>query len=271
MIQHNRNLFQYACLIITGGSSGIGYALIRHALNLNPELQVFNLSRSLHADFLQIKGLRHIPCDLSDPAQIEHVANLLNADLSSLSGKVLFINNAGFGAYGPFPSPHLEHQLGLLDVNIRAMVHLTGRLLPLLEKRGGGIINIASTAAFQPTPYLSTYGASKAFVLNWSLSLSVDLRSLGIEVMTVCPGPTESQFFQRAGFDEPPLKSKMGHTSAAVAASVFCDFERGRLLCVPGRLNRLIVFFARRFPLLWVLFLSDRILRRIRNPASSTS
>ena len=95
----------------------------------------------------------------------------------------------------------------MIDLNVRAVVQLTGRLLPLLKARGGAIVNVASTAAFQPTPWMATYGATKAFVLNWSLALNQDLRGTGVRVLVVCPGTTETEFFKRAGRGEaPPAK-----------------------------------------------------------------
>ena len=128
----------------------------------------------------------------------------------SPEGKILLINNSGFGDYGKFDQLDNDKQLNMLDLNIRAVVDLTQRLMPKLLERGGVVLNVASTAAFQPTPYLATYGATKAFVLNWSLAINEDLRGTGVRAIAVCPGPTRSNFFQRAGFETPPMGNGPG-------------------------------------------------------------
>ena len=110
----------------------------------------------------------------------------------------VLINNAGFGAFGGFGHLALDTQLELIDLNIRALVALTHLFLPMLERNRGGLIQVASTAAFQPLPYLAAYGASKAFVLNFSEALWEEYRGR-VRVLTLCPGATESQFFVRAG------------------------------------------------------------------------
>src|SRR5207244_895627 len=103
------------------------------------------------------------------------------------TGRILLINNSGFGTFGRFPEAELAKQLEMIDVNTRAVVHLTGLLLPLLQARGGAIITICSTMSFQPTPYAATYGATKAFALHWSLALNEELRGSGVRALAVCP------------------------------------------------------------------------------------
>ena len=168
----------FSAVVITGGSSGIGKSYIGLLSELCPELAFCNLSRR-KPDIINKKlKLRHISCDLSKPEQV--VSGLLEVrdflEREVPTGKILLINNSGFGIYGNFPEPGTDQQLEMVDVNVRTVVQMTGKLLPLLKARGGAIITIASTAAFQPTPYLGTYGATKAFVLNWSLALNEELR-----------------------------------------------------------------------------------------------
>ncbi len=150
---------------------------------------------------------------MSRPAEIARAAAAIEVFLAQAvpAGRVLLVNNSGFGAYGHFPEPNLEHQLELIDVNIRGLVDLTARLLPLLQARGGAIINVASTAAFQPTPYMATYGASKAFVLHWSLALNAELRGSGVtRARRFVPGPTDRRIFlQRAGLQSSGAVSPM--------------------------------------------------------------
>src|SRR4051812_42518957 len=153
-------LQSFSAVIVTGGSSGIGKSFIELVGKLNPGLCFCNLSRRA-PDIKNIPlKLNHLGCDLSRPSAIALAAEGVESWLAHAvpTGRVLLINNSGFGAYGRFPGPSLTHQLELIDVNIRGLVDLTGRLLPRLKARGGAIINVASTAAFQPTPYMATYG-----------------------------------------------------------------------------------------------------------------
>lgn len=161
-------------------------------------------------------------------------------------GRILLINNSGFGAYGRFPEPNLSHQLEMLDVNIRALVQLTGLLLPFLKERGGAIMNIASTAAFQPTPFLAAYGASKAFVLHWSLALNEELRGSGVHALAVCPGPTSTEFFRRAGLQKGSVADSLGMTAEAVVLQSYQALAKRRAQVVTGWKNKLMAAFSSR-------------------------
>src|SRR5208282_1024485 len=154
------------------------------------------------------------------------------------TGKILLVNNSGFGAYGRFPEPSVDHQLEMLDVNIRAVVQLTGSLLPALKARGGAVVTIASTAAFQPTAYLSAYGASKAFVLHWSLALNEELRGTGVRTLAVCPGPTSTDFFRRAGLSEKSVPDAFGETSEQVVLASLRAIAAGKAMVVSGWRNK---------------------------------
>ena len=152
-------------IIITGGSSGIGCSIIKAIKNLAPTATVCNLSRSKPGDFFDQHGI-HIATDLSDPTAVAAAAEQLNIIIAEAeSGEVLLINNSGFGDYGRQQDLDRGKQLQMIDLNVRAIVDLTSRLLPQMLKRGGCVVNVASTAGFQPTAYLATYGATKAFVL----------------------------------------------------------------------------------------------------------
>ncbi len=194
--------------------------------------------------------LRHIPCDLSVPAQIEGVRPELEAFLHEAGGvgQILLVNNSGFGLYGHFPEPALTGQLEMLDVNVRAVVQLTGLLLPALRERGGAIVTVASTAAFQPTPYLAAYGASKAFVLHWSLALNEELRGTGVRTLAVCPGPTATQFFLRAGLRQGSVPGAFSQTCEAVVRESLRALGRGRSQVVTGWTNWLGAAISARVP-----------------------
>src|SRR5205807_6931432 len=117
----------------------------------------------------------------------------------------LLINNAGFGSMGDFATLDLERELNMIDLNVRSLVEMTYRFLaPMRERKGGAIINLASTAGFQPVPYMATYAAAKAFVLSFSEALWEENRPYGIKVMALCPGVTETGFFEAAHIEQRP-------------------------------------------------------------------
>ena len=179
-------------------------------------------------------------------------------------GKILLINNSGFGGYGRFDELSAEHQLGMIDVNVRAVVALTAGLMPVLRERGGCVLTVASTAAFQPTPFLATYGATKAFVLHWSLALNEDLRGSGVSALAVCPGPTATEFFRRAGLKEGAVSDGLGQTAGQVVEEALAAFAAGRAQVVTGWKNRLLVFGASLLSKPLIARLAARILARYR-------
>lgn len=251
-------------VIVTGGSSGIGACFIHQLQRVGSDLVFCNVSRTKPAINLGDNRIHHIPCDLGDPGQLETAANEVIELLRNRPGKVLLINNSGFGAYGSFPAPNLEHTLDMVEVNVKAVVHLTGLLLPDIKARGGAIVNVASTAAFQPTPYLATYGATKAFLLHWSLSLGEELRPGGVDVLALCPGPTETDFFRRAGFDEPVVSARVGQTADQVVVAALTALRKRRRMVVSGALNKCLTTASSCLPRPVAARLSEMVLRRVR-------
>ena len=262
-------LNRFSVVIVTGGSSGIGCSIIKAINKLVPSAKLCNLSRSKPDIFLGENGV-HLSTDLSDPAQLKASAEKLRQIIAEApTGEVLLVNNSGLGDYGPIQDLELSKQLEMIDLNIRAVVDLTAQLLPQIRERGGAVMSIASTAAFQPTPYLATYGATKAFVLNWSLALNEDLRGTGVRAMAVCPGPTRSNFFKRAGFETPPMQSGgfnkyLDMTADEVAEKALAGLAKGKALVVTGRMNKCIAFFGGKAPRVWVTRIGGRILRKMR-------
>lgn len=260
------DLSNFTAVIVTGGSSGIGKSFIKLMQTMHPGLRFCNLSRrdpELKSDALK---LEHIPCDLANPVSLGQAVPRVLAWLKQAAptGRLLLINNSGFGAYGHFPEPCLDHQLEMLDVNVRALVELTGRLLPELKSRGGAVINVASTAAFQPTAYLAAYGASKAFVLHWSLALNEELRGTGVRVLAVCPGPTATDFFRRAGLKEGSVPDALGMTSEAVVRESLAALAAGRAQVVTGWKNWLGAVLVTKLPKPWAAWLTAKVLARYR-------
>ncbi len=136
----------------------------------------------------------------------------------------------------------------MIDVNVRAVVDLTARLLPVLRERGGAVVNIASTAAFQPTAHMATYGATKAFVLHWSLALNEELRGSGVRALAVCPGPTATEFFKRAGLKQGAVSDRWGQTVDDVVNESLRALAKGRAQVVCGWGNWFLTVVASRLP-----------------------
>jgi short-subunit dehydrogenase len=262
----------FGAVVVTGGSSGIGKSFIGAMGTMRPELEFFNLSR--HApDIKDSKlNLRHFPCDLAQPLQVEAVAAQLEEILNrgQPAGRVLLINNSGFGSYGPFPEPNLAHQLGMIDVNMRALVQLTGLLLPVLRARGGVVMNIASTAAFQPTPWMATYGATKAFVLHWSLALNEDLRGSGVRALAVCPGPTATNFSKAAGMGENPQPIVTGETCEQVVMASLRALAAGKSMVVSGWRNKLLAAIGSKLPKPLAARIAGKVIAQYRPLPRST-
>lgn len=144
----------------------------------------------------------------------------------------LLINNAGFGKTGRFSKTDLEQQLGMIEVNIRALTAFTHISLSYMKK-GSKIINMASVAGFMPQPYFAVYAATKAYVVSFSRALRTELKDQGIKVLTVCPGPVETEFFQNAG-PVNALKKGFFEDAEAVVAKALKDLDKGRGMSVKG-------------------------------------
>ena len=238
----SEELKSYSAVVVTGGSSGIGKSFINLMGNLCADLVFCNISRREPAIKNFGKKLNHFPCDLARADEVARGAAEVEAFLRREvpEGRVLLINNSGFGSYGRFPEPNLGQQLELVDVNVRTVVQLTGLLLPLLRERGGAVISLASTAAFQPTAFMAAYGASKAFVLHWSLALNEELRGSGVRTLAVCPGPTATDFFRRAGLQEGSAADAMSMPCDVVVTRALQALAAGRSQVVTGWKNKLV-------------------------------
>ncbi|MFT3867005.1 MAG: SDR family NAD(P)-dependent oxidoreductase [Nibricoccus sp.] len=259
-------LKDFAAVVVTGGSSGIGKSFIKLVENVHPGMLICNLSRREPDIKLPELKLRHVSCDFSQTAEIlrgvAEVLSILSREVPE--GRVLLINNSGYGSHGPFLEGDLDNELGILNVNIRALVEITGRFLPTLKTRGGAIINVASTAAFQPTPLLATYGASKSFVLNWSLALREELKPLGVAVVAVCPGPTPTGFAARAGVKSGTVPGGPGHTPDVVAEISLRALAKRRACVICGWKNRFIAWGASHLPRTWTAALAKKIIGRVQ-------
>ncbi|HEX5708700.1 MAG TPA: SDR family oxidoreductase, partial [Pyrinomonadaceae bacterium] len=171
------------------------------------------------------------------------------------------INNAGFGSVGEFHRLDVESELRMIDLNVRALVELTHRFLPPMRARGrGAIINVASTASFQPVPLMATYAATKAFVLSFSMALWEENRAAGVRVLALCPGSTDTNFFRVAGTETPP--PNITQTPETVVDTALSALERGRSHVVSGWGNFLMAESSRLAPRSLVTRIAGKILKQ---------
>lgn len=239
--------------LVTGASSGIG----RDLAGL--------FARDGHDLVLVARDSRRL-AELADELQKLHDvrAHVLVADLSDTGAPLaimrwleerrihpdFLVNNAGFGGSGPFAQSDLAHELAMMQVNMVALTHLTKLVLPaMIAKRRGRILNVASTAAFQPGPLMAVYYATKAYVLSFSEALSNELRGSGVTVTALCPGPTRTGFQAEAKIEGSRLvRGPLMMESAAVARSGYRGMMRGKPVVIPGVLNWLLVQAVRITP-----------------------
>jgi short-subunit dehydrogenase len=254
-------------VLITGASVGIGYELAKQfARGGNDLVLVARNEEKLREVAGEMKAAFGVNADVM-------AADLANASaprelFERLGGRSVdaLVNNAGFGAIGRFDELEAGRQLEMIQVNVSALVHLTHLLLPGMIGRGsGGVLNVASTASFQPGPWMAIYYATKAFVLSFSEAIAVELARTGVKVTALCPGPTHSEFRQRAKMEESALfKSSaipvMG--AEAVAAAGYRGFLRGKRVVIPGFVNRLGVVGAKWAPRGAVARMAGRINRK---------
>jgi short-subunit dehydrogenase len=251
--------------VITGASGGIGEALAYAAAKAGRKVVlVARSSEGLQRVADSIASRRQarpeiITLDLSQVDAADHLANELQKRNLSV---VELINNAGYGLVGATAELDRAQQVGIVDLNIRALTDLTLRFLPEIIEKRGGILNVASTAAFQPGPYMNVYYASKAYALFFSEALHYELKGR-VRVTALCPGPTPTGFQKRANPDRTIGLDRLPQSSVAeVAEAGWRGFEKGKRVVIPGLLNKITAFTAPFAPREWLLAvvasLSDR-------------
>lgn len=239
--------------LVTGASSGIGYELCKlfAADRIDLVLVARDLDRlsRIAEELTSATGINvaTMRIDLADPAGPQEV--LRRTQEAGLTIEYL-VNNAGFGTFGLFVDTDTESTLSLLQVNIHALTHLTALFLPgMVERRSGRIMNVASTAAFQAGPLMSTYYASKAFVLHFSEAIAEELEGKGVSVTALCPGPTVTEFHLRANMETSGLVTdRRAMTAESVADIGYQGMMRGRTLVIPGLPNKLLTLVVRLAP-----------------------
>jgi len=246
----NPSLFNGTTAVITGASRGIGAAfadiLSSWGANLVLTARTTDDLTSV-AKRAQVHGhsVDVVTMDLRDPTAPAGLIERLDRDGITVDH---LINNAGIGPFGNAGEVSLNQQLETIQVNLTAVVEMTLRLLPGMIARGrGGVLNVSSTAAFQGMPHMSTYGGTKAFLVNWGEAIWRELRDTGVRCCTLCPGPTETDFFEANGFrvDIPSALFQAPDTVALIGLNAYI---KDQSVAVAGLTNRVSSMAVRLSP-----------------------
>lgn len=238
--------------LITGPSSGIGLELARIFARENHNLVLVARSadklRQLASELEKAHGTRSLilAADLSEPGAPAYVLD--QTTRAGITVDVL-VNNAGFGQYGRFAENDLEECLRQIQVNVTALTHLTRLYLPEMIDRGSGrILNVASTAAFQPGPLMAVYYATKAYVLHFSEAIANEVQASGVTVSCLCPGPTATEFHKRASATDLNLLRYGVMDAHAVAEDGYRGLMSGKPVVISGWKNWLVAQSVRFSP-----------------------
>lgn len=239
-------------VLVTGASSGIGRELARLFAADGSNLVLVARREARLRELAQELTARHrvkahvLPKDLSRP----EAGREIEAELRSAGIELdVLVNNAGFGDLGLFTQIGHDRQMQMVQVNVNAVTELTRRFLPgMIERRRGGVLNVASSAAFQPGPLMSVYYATKAHVLHFSEGLAEELNGSGVTISCLCPGPTATEFGADSHMDG-TLAFRLGAMSAQqVAQAGYDGFRAGKVIVIPGLRNKLVAFSVRLGP-----------------------
>jgi short-subunit dehydrogenase len=249
--------------LITGASTGIGAAFARKLAARGRNVLLVARSEdkliALCNELGRLTSIRaqYVTLDLQQPdagAQLFEETQKRELEIEML------INNAGFGSMGDFGKLDLDRELDIIQLNVRALVDLTHRFLgPMRERKRGTIINVASTAGFQGVPYMATYAATKAFVLSFSEAIAEENRAHGIHVMALCPGVTETNFFEASKIDRPPMRTIQ--TAEEVVDAALRGLARHKTVVVSGWTNWFVVEAERFVPRSMVTKVAAKALR----------
>ncbi len=252
-MRSKRNGTQRPTALVTGGSGGIGLeiakVLARNGLDL---VLVARTRDTLEAAAGQLEGkfgakVHVFAADLRRPDAPQAIFDFLHNENIPID---VLVNNAGFGVGGEFADTKLQRELEMIQVNISALTHLTKLFLPaMIKRKAGRVLNVASTAAFQPGPLMAVYYATKAYVLSFSQALAEELRHSGVTVTALCPGPTRTRFAASADLRSSRLFTAFGIAHAAdVAAFGVAAMMHGRRVAIPGIKNKIVAQASRFVP-----------------------
>jgi len=247
-----RDVFEGTTALVTGASSGLGEEFARELARRHVNLVLSARSREklerLAADLARVNGVKVqvIAQDLAEPDG----ALALTRELKARGVEVdHLINNAGFGSAGRFETTDVERERSMVRVNCESVVVLTRALLRgMLDRKRGGILNVASTAAHQPTPFMATYGASKAFVLSFTLALAEELRGSGVHALALCPGPVPTGFQAAANIPTGAVLSIAKLDAHKVVELALDAYASRAVLKTPGLVNRVQTLASKVLP-----------------------
>lgn len=238
--------------LITGASSGLGLDFARQLAEKSYDLVLVARSvgrmESLAAELQQKHSVRCIVLsqDLAQPGSARELFSKLDAQRLTID---VLINNAGCGVWGEFARSDFSEMAGMLLLNINSLTELTHLLLPgMLSRKQGYILNVASTAAFQAGPWMAGYYASKAYVLSLTEAIAVELEGTGVSITALCPGPTRTEFFDRAKMGNSRLKDMVMADSASCVKNGLEAMFRGRVIIVDGFINQVSALSTKVFP-----------------------
>lgn len=237
--------------VVTGASSGIGAMIARELSRRGHHVTL--VARS--ADKLKALATELVDADVIAMDLADRASRATLPELVGKQGRVIdiLVNNAGLSTLGAVSKSDPTAEINMIEVDVVAVADLCSRILPGMIGRGrGAILNVASTAAFQPLPGQAGYGAGKAFVLSYTQSLAGELRGTGVTATTLCPGPVHTGFGERAGFSkedaEAALPSVMWVSAEEVAKSAVEGMAKGRLVVIPGKVNRVAAALSQVTP-----------------------
>ena len=223
--------------LITGASAGLGVEFARQLSAKGHRLVLVARRRERLDSLAKLLGnARAVATDLAEPGS----ASRLMDDLAQAGEQVeLLINNAGYGLHGRFAELDGARQRAMIDLNCGTLTDLCHAVVPKMIERGsGGILNVASTAAFQPGPGMAVYFATKAYVLSFTEALHEELKRRGVHVTALCPGPTRTEFGEVAGFGAEGAFDRLAMDAAPVVRAGLKGLERNRAVVIPGLINK---------------------------------
>ena len=233
--------------LITGASAGLGVEFARQLSSKGHRL-VLAARRRDRLDVLvaELGNARAIEIDLSQPG----ATPVLMSDLREAGDQVdILVNNAGFGLRGPFAELDAARQREMIDLNCGVLTELCRAVAPaMLERRSGAILNVASTAAFQPGPWMAVYFATKAYVLSFTEALHEELKPHGVKVSALCPGPTRTEFGSVAGIQSLGQFDRLSMEAGPVVRAGLDGLENNRAVVIPGATNRIGAWSTRFAP-----------------------
>lgn len=267
MAKESTFAYKGSTALITGASGGLGEAFAEQLAERGSNLILVGRSEDKLQALAQLLERQSkitatvLTADLASSTEVDQLVSNLKTKGLDID---LLINNAGFGVFQKFLETPLKRQMEEIDVNVRAVVSLTHALAPaMVARHRGGVINLSSSAGFQPVPGANVYAASKSFVLLFSEALAQELVATGVRVLAVCPGPIATGFFADK---KPDLTRNQMDDPKVIVQQTLRAFERGKRVLVPGKLSvRLTAFSARLFPRALVAQFGERVALKLNH------